>query len=51
MDSMIFAWISKNLEGCDNPKLLGKGRVQDKKAIGDIGFGIIDYHLTFLIID
>jgi mRNA interferase RelE/StbE len=41
--SMIFAWISKNLEDCDNPRLHGKGLVQEK--IGIWRYRIGDYRL------
>jgi len=31
--TMIFAWISKNLEGCENPRIHDNELVADKKGI------------------
>jgi len=47
--SMIFAWITKHLEGCDNPRNLGKGLVQDK--IGIWRYRIGDYRLLVHIFE
>jgi mRNA interferase RelE/StbE len=47
--TMIFAWISKNLEGCDNPRAHGKGLVADKKGIWRYRIG--DYRLLAHIFD
>jgi len=41
--TMIFAWISKNLEGCENPRFHGKGLIADKKGIWRYRVG--DYRL------
>lgn len=41
--TMIFAWISKNLEGCENPRLYGKGLDENKKGIWRYRIG--DYRL------
>lgn len=41
--TMIFAWISKNLENCENPRLHGKGLIADKKGIWRYRVG--DYRL------
>jgi mRNA interferase RelE/StbE len=56
--SMIFAWISKNLENCDNPRLHGKGLVQDKTGIWRYRIGdyrllvhIMDHRLIILVVD
>lgn len=46
---MIFSWISKHLEGCDNPRMLGKGLVADKKGIWRYRIG--DYRLLVHIFD
>jgi mRNA interferase RelE/StbE len=46
---MIFAWISKHLEGCDNPRMHGKGLVADKKGIWRYRIG--DYRLLAHIFD
>jgi len=46
---MIFAWISKNLEGCDNPRLHGKGWVAGKKGVWRYRVG--DYRLLVHIVD
>lgn len=55
---MIIAWISKNLEGCENPRLQGKGLVADKKGIWRYRIGdyrllchIFDHRLVILVID
>ena len=47
--TMIFAWISKNLEGCENPRIHGKGLVADKKGIWRYRVG--DYRLLAHIFD
>lgn len=47
--TMIFAWISKNLDGCENPRIHGKGLVADKKGIWRYRVG--DYRLLAYIFD
>ncbi len=47
--TMIFAWISKNLEGCENPRIHGKGLVADK--IGIWRYRVGDYRLLAHIFD
>jgi mRNA interferase RelE/StbE len=47
--TMIFAWISKNLDRCDNPRVHGKGLVADKKGIWRYRVG--DYRLLAHIFD
>lgn len=56
--TMIFAWISKNLEGCENPRNYGKGLVADKKGVWRYRVGnyrllahIFDDRLIILIVD
>ncbi|MDO9630028.1 MAG: type II toxin-antitoxin system RelE/ParE family toxin [Acholeplasmataceae bacterium] len=56
--SMIFAWITKHLEGCDNPRLHGKGLIQDKKGIWRYRIGdyrllahILENRLVILVVD
>ena len=56
--TMIFAWISKHLDGCDNPRIHGKGLVADKKGIWRYRVGdyrllahIFDDRLVILVID
>lgn len=46
---MIFSWISKHLEGCDDPRIYGKGLVADKKGIWRYRVG--DYRLLAHIFD
>ena len=47
--TMIIAWISKNLEGCENPRIHGKGLVADKRGIWRYRVG--DYRLLAHIYD
>lgn len=56
--TMIFAWISKHLEGCDNPRMHGKRLVADKKGIWRYRVGdyrllahIFDDRLVILVVD
>ena len=56
--TMIFAWISKNLEGCGNPRIYGKGLVAGKKGIWRYRVGdyrllahIFDDRLVILVVD
>jgi mRNA interferase RelE/StbE len=56
--TMIFAWISKHLEDCENPRVHGKGLVADKKGIWRYRIGdyrllahIFDDRLVILVID
>lgn len=46
---MIVAWIDKNLEGCDNPKIHGKGLTANR--IGQWRYRIGDYRLICVIED
>lgn len=46
---MIAAWIMKNLEGCDNPRLYGKALTANRK--GQWRYRIGDYRLICLIQD
>ena len=46
---LIVAWISKNLDQCDNPRLHGKGLSSDKKGIWRYRIG--DYRLLCQIFD
>ena len=55
---MIVAWIEKNLEGCDNPRIEGKGLSHEKKGIWRYRVGnyrllanIQDDKLIILMID
>jgi mRNA interferase RelE/StbE len=55
---MILAWIEKNLEGCENPRIKGKGLSHDKKGIWRYRVGnyrllanIQDDKLIILMID
>lgn len=55
---MILAWIEKNLEGCENPRITGKGLSHDKKGIWRYRVGnyrllanIQDDKLIILLID
>jgi mRNA interferase RelE/StbE len=47
--TMIFAWITKNLDGCENSRIHGKGLVADKKGIWRYRVG--DYRLLAHIFD
>ncbi len=56
--TMIIAWISKNLEGCENPRIRGKGLVADKRGIWRYRVGdyrllahIYDDRLVILVVD
>lgn len=56
--TMIFAWISKNLEDCENPRIHGKGLVADKKGIWRYRVGdfrllahIFENRLIILVVD
>ncbi len=46
---MIYAWIDKNLEGCENPRSHGKGLTSNRK--GQWRYRIGDYRLIFHIQD
>jgi mRNA interferase RelE/StbE len=55
---MILAWMEKNLEGCENPRIKGKGLSHDKKEIWRYRVGnyrllanIQDDKLIILMID
>lgn len=55
---MILAWIEKNLEGCSDPRIKGKGLSYDKKGIWRYRVGqyrilanIQDDKLIILVID
>jgi mRNA interferase RelE/StbE len=55
---MIIAWIEKNLEGCDNPRLHGKGLKGDRKDVWRYRIGnyrllanINDKAITILLVD
>ena len=47
--TMIFAWISKHLKGCENPRFHRKGLIADKKGIWRYRIG--DYRLLAHIFD
>ena len=56
--SLIIGWIRKNLEGCDNPRIHGKGLTADKSGqwryrVGDyrIIAQIRDERVTILVIN
>lgn len=46
---MIYAWIGRNLEGCENPRLHGKALTANRK--GQWRYRIGDYRLICLIED
>lgn len=46
---MIIAWIDKNLEGCDNPRLHGKGLTANRS--GQWRYRIGDYRFICVIED
>lgn len=46
---LIYAWIDKNLQGCENPRLHGKGLTADK--VGQWRYRIGDYRLIAEIED
>jgi len=55
---MIIAWVTKNLENSDNPRIHGKGLSADKKNIWRYRIGdyrllahIFDERLVILVID
>ena len=55
---IIVAWIEKNLDGCDNPRLYGKPLIADKKGYWRYKIGsyrviadIQDYVVTIEIVD
>ena len=41
--NLILAWVEKNLEGCENPRIHGKGLVGDK--VGQWRYRVGDYRL------
>ena len=41
--SLIIGWIEKNLEGCENPRIHGKGLTSNKS--GQLRYRIGDYRL------
>ncbi|MCQ2538134.1 MAG: type II toxin-antitoxin system RelE/ParE family toxin [Lachnospiraceae bacterium] len=47
--SLILGWISKNLEGCDNPRIHGKGLTVDKS--GQWRYRVGDYRIIAEIED
>ena len=56
--ALILGWIEKNLEGCSNPRIYGKGLVSNKSGqwryrIGDyrIICEIIDKKITILVLE
>ncbi len=56
--TMIFAWISKHLEHCENPRIHGKGLAADKKGIWRYRVGeyrllahIFDDRLVILVVE
>jgi mRNA interferase RelE/StbE len=56
--TMIFAWISKHLENCENPRVHGKGLSANKKGIWRYRIGdyrllahIFDDRLVILVVD
>lgn len=58
IDRMLLAWIEKNLEGTDNPRIHGKGLSYEKKGIWRYRVGnyrilasIEDERLVILLID
>lgn len=46
---LIYAWIDKNLQGCENPRLHGKGLTANK--VGQWRYRIGDYRLIAEIED
>ena len=57
VSSLILGWIRKNLEGCDNPRSLGKALTADKAGawryrVGDyrIICEIHDYEVVILVL-
>lgn len=46
---LIYAWIDKNLQGCENPRLYGKGLTANK--VGQWRYRIGDYRLIAEIED
>lgn len=56
--TMIFAWIFKHLENCENPRVHGKGLAADNKGIWRYRIGdyrllahIFDNRLVILVVD
>jgi len=47
--SLIIGWIKKNIEGCENPRLHGKGLTADKS--GQWRYRVGDYRILALIQD
>jgi len=47
--AMLYAWISKNLEGCSNPRASGKALAGDKKGMWRYRVG--DYRIIAVIDD
>ena len=47
--SLILGWVRKNLEGCENPRLHGKGLVANRS--GQWRYRIGDYRILAEIID
>jgi len=47
--SLIIGWIKKNIEGCENPRLHGKGFSADKS--GQWRYRVGDYRILALIQD
>lgn len=47
--SLIIGWIEKNLEGCENPRVHGKGLVGNRS--GQWRYRVGDYRLIVLIKD
>ena len=46
---ILSAWIDKNLEGCENPRILGKGLTSNRS--GQWRYRIGDYRLICIIED
>ena len=46
---MIFAWINKNLEGCENPRVHGKGLTADQS--GKWRYRVGNYRILAVILD
>ena len=47
--SLILGWIRKNLEGCDNPRIHGKGLTANRS--GQWGYRVGDYRIIAEIQD
>ena len=47
--ALIIGWLEKNIEGCENPRIHGKGLVENKS--GQWGYRIGDYRVICEIKD